>query len=727
MTRPVPPLLPAVVGLCAGIVAAGGGFSVWWALLPALLGAGLYLLRRYTLALSLLWLTAGLLTASLHTPAPFDPAGWDDAGLDSSTWDSAIGDSAGRDAPWRVLPRSPHTHPKENSPGSPAHAHQTTISPSTLAEQGSARCDFSALLDEVSETASGVQLVVNVDSAVSCPVAPFKALLTIRGDVPSFEPRQRLRFIATLRPVVAEPVSLPFERTYASRLMSRGIAATATVLTADLSCVAPPSGFRAALSRMGASFRRHIAWMPVSSETSSFLLATLAADDSMISAEARGRFSLSGTAHVLALSGMHVAIIAALLFLVLLPLNLLSRAKWRWPVALAALWLYALLVGAPVSVVRAVIMLSLIALAEILERRPFPLNSLCAAALVILCFDPAQLYSVGFQLSFLAVGGILLLSRPLNPFCRDGVQPPLFSEIVCVTLAATIATAPLVAFRFHIFPVWFLLSNLVMLLLLPPLMFGAAGLLLLNLCGFRAEPLGTALDLLYKAIAGALDAIGSLPLSALSDICLSPHTLIAVYTAILLLALGLNYPPLRRGLLSAALAVALLGVALQALQAPPLTRPAVFIPAERRETFLLLSHRDTLTAVSTLPPHLSQARRIAAQRWPEFLLRQGVDSVSLASPHGVSPLLVRRGCLVTAFGRRIVMLDGRPDSLPRGHVDYLVVAADLRSSLLPVVEALRPDTVVLASALSSRAASRASALLDSLSIPALRPPLTILP
>ena len=128
-------------------------------------------------------------------------------------------------------------------------------------------------------------------------------------------------------------------------------------------------------------------------------------DKTALTHELRDTYSVSGASHVLALSGLHLGIIYGLLWL-LLPHR-------RWPavsqtIILVAMWLYVLLVGMPVSVVRSAVMLSVYGLLSIGHRNKMSVNALAFTAIVMLMWNPEWLFDIGFQLSFMAVLAILL-------------------------------------------------------------------------------------------------------------------------------------------------------------------------------------------------------------------------------------------------------------------------------------------------------------------------------
>jgi competence protein ComEC len=206
-----------------------------------------------------------------------------------------------------------------------------------------------------------------------------------------------------------------------------------------------------------------------------FVGALLIGQKELLTAELRGSFARAGLAHILAVSGMHTGIIYLLLCALLLPLTLLRGDRVRDGAALLLLWGYALLTGMPASVVRAVGMLSILLLGKLVGRGTTALSNLYVTAFLILLIDPRYISDVGFQLSFLSVWSILLYN-PRGVGSRVG-------QLLGVTLAAQVLVLPLCIYRFGLVPLWFAVSNLLVLPLLTPLMLLTVGNTALRMAG----------------------------------------------------------------------------------------------------------------------------------------------------------------------------------------------------------------------------------------------------
>lgn len=192
-------------------------------------------------------------------------------------------------------------------------------------------------------------------------------------------------------------------------------------------------------------------------------------------------FSRSGTSHVLAVSGLHVGIIWLMMDRLLYPLSRTRRLRWiKFSLSLAFLWFYALLTGMSPSVARAAFMFSFMALATVAGKRYNSLNILAFSAIILMLLDPPVLFSPGFQLSYAAVAGILIMYPLINGaiyFPQEALR--VIWATTALTLAAQIATTPITLYWFGSFPAWFAFSNLLIVPLSGIALYaGVAGLIL---------------------------------------------------------------------------------------------------------------------------------------------------------------------------------------------------------------------------------------------------------
>lgn len=188
----------------------------------------------------------------------------------------------------------------------------------------------------------------------------------------------------------------------------------------------------------------------------------------LISEEVKSAYTDTGAVHVLAVSGLHVGIIYLILrFLLITLLKLDRRPKGRILVALLSVicvWLFALVSGLSPSVQRAALMFSILALGGLSFFKSHVFNTLAAAAIIMLTWNPGQLFQVGFQLSFTAIIGIVAFTNHLD---RLIYWPYKLLRVAWSAMAAStgaqLGTLPLSLYYFGQFPAYFLLSGTVVI------------------------------------------------------------------------------------------------------------------------------------------------------------------------------------------------------------------------------------------------------------------------
>jgi competence protein ComEC len=262
-----------------------------------------------------------------------------------------------------------------------------------------------------------------------------------------------------------------------------------------------------------------------------------------IDTDLQSAYAASGAMHVLAVSGLHVGIIYAIILVLFKPLK---RFAWsRWVIAVISillLWIFAFVTGLSPSVLRAVTMFSFIAFARPLGWRTNIYNTLAASAFVLLLYNPYLIMSVGFQLSYLAVLGIVYLQRPIyNLIEIENRVGDWIWQITCVSIAAQIATFALGMLYFHQFPVYFLISNLFVIPLATLVLVGCVLLLLVSSISSLATLLGIGLQGLIQLLNWLVFKTEALPFSLISEIYLTTFQCWLIMGLLLFLVAMIQY------------------------------------------------------------------------------------------------------------------------------------------------------------------------------------------
>lgn len=172
-------------------------------------------------------------------------------------------------------------------------------------------------------------------------------------------------------------------------------------------------------------------------------------------------YSAAGAVHVLSVSGFHITIFVGIVAFFLGRLEKRRRGRWLYlGITLITMWFYAVLTGLSAPVIRSALMFTIFLLAKPLGRKENSVNALFGSALILLAIDPLLIYSVSFQLSYAALGGIIFLQPVFyqSLTIKDGALDKIWA-ITAVALTAQLATFPIGAYYFHQFPNYFWLVN----------------------------------------------------------------------------------------------------------------------------------------------------------------------------------------------------------------------------------------------------------------------------
>ena len=257
-----------------------------------------------------------------------------------------------------------------------------------------------------------------------------------------------------------------------------------------------------------------------------------------LSKETLAAYSKTGTIHALSVSGMHVGIIYIMLTWLLSFLDHKKSTRILKVIIICSLiWYYSLLTGFSSSILRAAIMLTTFILAKQLNRSKNNYNVLAFTAFCLLIYQPFFIWNAGFQLSFLAVFGLIYFQPKIYKwwYIEDKWLDKLWSTIA-LCIAAQLATVPLSIYYFHQFPVYFILSNLFILLPITVLMYGGIAILIL-----KVHFIAPAFENLIIFVNDGLKWIASLPFAGITEIWIDRWQLLLVCILFISFTVGLTY------------------------------------------------------------------------------------------------------------------------------------------------------------------------------------------
>lgn len=265
-------------------------------------------------------------------------------------------------------------------------------------------------------------------------------------------------------------------------------------------------------------------------------------DKSTLTESLKEAYSVSGASHVLALSGLHLTIIFAVLTLLLYPFRRRIVANG---IIIVALWIYVFMVGLPTSVVRSALMLTIYTLVGSIHRDKMSLNALSLAAVIICVANPLAIYDVGFQMSFTAVFFILILYRRFYTLVPERFMSyfPIrwLWQLCSVSLAAQIGVAPLILYYFGRFSCYFLLTNIFVVPLVTVVLYAAIFAIPLMVVPAVFSLITKGIVALVAILNKGVFFISTLPGASVDNIHINLFSLLALYVAIFMALISLHY------------------------------------------------------------------------------------------------------------------------------------------------------------------------------------------
>ena len=519
-----------------------------------------------------------------------------------------------------------------------------------------------------------VTLVRPTVGRLAASAMPERVRLSLRGRQPAVRPGDHIRLRAMLMPPPepSAPGAFDFQRrSYFERLGAVGYALGAATVTA--AAHAGDAGFATAVDRqrlaIAARIRRHL-----DGDTGVVATALMNGERGAISAPVLAAIRDAGLVHLLAISGLHIGLVAGVLFVgmraglaLAAPLTLrLPTKKIAAVVALAGAGAYTVLAGATVPSQRAFLMIGLVLLAVLVDRRGLSMRLVAWAAAAILLLTPESLLTASFQLSFAAVTALIAVYETVRLPAGRGAEAPTLPQralfylagVALTTLVAGLATAPFAVYHFSRFAEYSLAANLlavpVTALWVMPWAVVAFCLMPFGLAGLALAPMGWGIDVVIavaKMVAAWPGAVVTLPAA-------SPLGLAVVVVGGLWLCLWRQPWRLWGGIPVA------VGLLLMLTAAPP----DVLVDADGK--LVAVRGADGGLLVSS-----RRAARFARQTWSR---RNGDDRMTAWPEGGVSGdgrlACDRAGCLLHAGGHQVALVR-RPEALAEDcHVADVVVS-----------------------------------------------------
>ncbi len=419
-------------------------------------------------------------------------------------------------------------------------------------------------------------------------------------------------------------------------------------------------------------------------------------------------YAATGAMHILSVSGMHVGIIYIFLEFILgfLNRNRLGRMA-KALLLLVFIWFYAMITGLSPCVLRSAAMLSLPIIGKSLNRSPDMYNIIAASMLFILAMDPFLISDVGFQLSYLAVTGIILLYKPVyDLYVTSSWLPDKIWSILAVSIAAQVATLPITLYTFHRFPNYFMLTNIFVVPLSSLIIY--TGILVLFSATIPVISMLCAKMLIAMiwALNSIIHLIEQLPCSTISDIYISAGEMALLYLFIASVFLFLT---LRRisFLYLILLSAILWNLLILEFKIHRFQSSGIAVFNDDRTALYMFSVQDKAVlfygGAARAGTEMTEKSRAMASAYMiangilhhrDFWLLKGDRPVEIA--HGFVPVLKFEN-FIQFSGHRIAMLRS---AIPKGFnkhldVDLLIVSGNPKISIAEALRVFHPAEMII--------------------------------
>jgi len=409
-------------------------------------------------------------------------------------------------------------------------------------------------------------------------------------------------------------------------------------------------------------------------------------------------FQKSGSMHILAVSGLHTGIILLIINILLKSLDRSKKGKFlKFIITVVMLWLFAAITGFSPSVCRSALMFSLTALALALNRASSTYITLAFSAFILLVFEPMLLFNVGFLLSYFAVLSIIAVVPLLEDifylkrnFVKDGFwivilknSANYFIGILLVSLAAQIGTAMLSISTFNQFPLYFMLTNLIVIPVAFLIMVSAVLLLLTG--GFSY--IAAVLNFLLKLLINSVTWIENLPGSCVEDIFMTKTSAVLLYIAVFFFVLFLIYKKVRS--LKISLLTVLTCVVFSGIFSKVRQKDDCLIVWNRdRETCISFSNSDSCTV-------LVSKQKVNLTPVYDFAKLKGLEKVRVLLTNSLQNI---SDFGFISSGKKVFVLDNynQLEVLESGglNVDYLIVTKNINADSLRLKNIFSPQKII---------------------------------
>lgn len=520
-----------------------------------------------------------------------------------------------------------------------------------------------------------------------------KLSIVFQGNDYQIKPGCLIRCRITLEKIVSSAVPYSFD--YGQYLKSKGIIYRGFVEEANYIIIDRHTNIFTIANSIRESIVKAIFYCGFSDETANFLITILTGDNQFLNDETKISFSRSGLAHILAVSGLHIAIIS---IIIAFALSFLDRFKMKWlrlVISLMLVWVFCFITGLSPSAVRASIMTTFLISATLSLKKHSITNALAAAAVITLIIDPLAISDIGFQLSYLSVTAIVILADPMTVGSRFSWKKKI-TGIFAISIAAQLGTGFISIMYFNVFPLSFIIANVIIVPILPFFVIAAIIAIILSALGINFAFIPTIVDIFYNSIRSIADFCSDIEVLTIDNIWLTP--IAAISFTLVIISFGLWFRNRKEisliWIATILVAVAFSDLAYQIYKTP---QRGYFISDEyestnivyfdNQELFIINSKNDSLEIENFLEQHKS------------LLYRLGINQTHFITGYFKNNKLAHFNNHTCINGKTFLFANGNYRKIPKQqkniYIDYAIITNRFYSSIKDLEKTYDIGTYIL--------------------------------
>ncbi len=428
--------------------------------------------------------------------------------------------------------------------------------------------------------------------------------------------------------------------------------------------------------------------------TTSFIITLFTGDKKFIDQDTREIFSSAGIAHCLAISGLHIMILAFILGLILKPLVWMNYRNWSFVISILVIWAFTYMTGLSSSAIRASIMTTLLFSAMIIHRKYSIVNSFFISATIIIIFNPYALFDIGFQMSYSAVLGIICFAKIFTFGTKDTLLRKA-SEILAVTIAAQIGTFLLILYYFNSLSVSFFISNLIIIPILPIFILVVLLTLIISSFGIIIIPLTKGIDFIYSIFNNIAEFSSSIPYTQFTDLYINGYSAFALFIAIV--SFGIWLAKKNIYFLRATTIFLCIGCSYIVIETLSISKHGFFVASDYLSTNIVYYTGDHAYIVNA-ENNITEAKAFLKNS-TKFFIKHRIDNIFIIDTPYKNEMIFYKYPLLSLNGTRIAFAKGNINKLYRSDfqlkTDYLIVSKAYYNDVKSLLKHFDAQTIVL--------------------------------